>query len=325
MTSIKHNILMHLMQAGTEAVSGQILADSLGVSRTAIWKQLQTLQQEGYVIESTRKGYKLLAAPNKLVAATVIPLLTTKRLGQVWHHFDEVETTQLIAHDLVRENTPDGTVVVAESQTAGRGRMLRPWDSSQGKGIWMTAILRPDVPPHQAPQFTLVTAVSVVSAIKALYPNVNAQIKWPNDLLINGKKCTGILTEMIAEADRVQALLIGIGINVNQQMEDFPQELRTIATSLAIELGEELDRAALAAKVLAYLEQYADHYVQHGFSHIKALWEQHSATIGQQVKATTAREVIEGKAIAITESGVLEIQTAKGEIKGVYSADIELL
>ncbi len=325
MTSIKHDILTYLIQAEGQPVSGQWLADTLGVSRTAIWKQLQILQQEGYEMESTRKGYLLVKTPGKLHESAVAPLLETKRLGRTWHHFDEVESTQLIAHDLVRKGTADGTVVIAELQTAGRGRMLRPWDSAEGKGIWMTVILRPDVLPYQAPQFTLVAAVAVVQAIKALYPALETNIKWPNDLLINGKKCTGILTEMIADPDRIQALLIGIGINVNQQLHEFPEELQSIATSLAIELKEKVDRAALLAKILGYLEHYGDYYVKYGFAPIKTLWEQSSTTIGQQVRATTVREVIEGKAIAITESGVLEIQTATGEIKSVYSADVEII
>lgn len=324
--SMKDEILHRFLNAGGEPISGQQLANDFQVSRTAIWKHLQSLQQEGYTFETIKKrGYKLLAVPDRVDFGQLKQLLTTKRYGQQVHYFDRVESTQLVAHELVRQGAPDGTLVIAEHQTAGRGRMQREWESSEGKGIWMTLIIRPEIAPHQAPQFTLVTAVAVVNAMKASFQNFTPQIKWPNDILVNGKKTTGILTEMIAEENRIQALLIGIGINVNQELTDFPQELQSIATSVAIEEGQQVDRVQLVAKVLDFLEHYGDHYVKHGFPLIKQLWEQSSCTIGSQVRATTLREVVEGEAIAITDSGVLEIRQANGEIKGVYSADIEIL
>lgn len=324
--TMKDEILQRFLNAQGEPISGQQLAEDFEVSRTAIWKHMQTLQQEGYQFETLKKrGYRLIATPDKVDIGQLKQFLQTKRYGQHVHYYESVESTQLIAHELVRSGAPDGTVVIAEHQAAGRGRMMREWESSKGKGIWMTIIIRPDVAPHQAPQFTLVTAVAVVHAMKALFKNFTPEIKWPNDILVNGKKTTGILTEMIAETDRIQALLIGIGINVNQSLEDFPQELQSIATSISVEEGEQVDRVHLVAKVLEYLEQYGDHYVKHGFPLIKSLWEESSATIGKQVKATTLREVIEGEAISITENGVLEIRQANGEIKGVYSADIEIM
>lgn len=324
--TMKDEILQRFLNAQGEPISGQQMADDFNVSRTAIWKHMQSLQQEGYVFETVKKrGYKLISVPDKVDLGQLKQFLTTKRYGQQVHYFETVDSTQLVAHELVRQGAPDGTLVIAEEQTAGRGRMMREWNSSKGKGIWMTIIIRPEIAPHQAPQFTLVTAVAVVNAMKALFKNFTPEIKWPNDILVNGKKTTGILTEMIAEADRIQALLIGIGINVNQQLEDFPEEIQSIATSLAIEEGQSIERVHLVASVLDYLEQYSEQYVQHGFSKIKTLWEESSGTIGKQVKATTLTEVIEGEAISITDTGVLEIRQANGVVKGVYSADIELL
>lgn len=324
--TLKDEILQRFLQANGEPISGQQLADEFQVSRTAIWKHMQSLQQEGYTFETIKKrGYQLMAVPDKVDFGQLKQLLTTKRYGQQVHYFDSVESTQFVAHDLVRQGAPDGTLVIAEHQSAGRGRMMREWESSQGKGIWMTIIIRPEIAPHQAPQFTLVTAVAIVNAMQAMFQNFTPQIKWPNDILVNGKKTTGILTEMIAEENRIQALLIGIGINVNQQLEDFPVELHDIATSLAIEGKESIDRVHLVAEVLNYLEQFSDQYVKDGFSLIKKLWEQSSCTIGSQVRATTLREVVEGEAIAITDFGVLEIRQANGVVKGVYSADIELI
>ncbi|KGR74161.1 biotin--[acetyl-CoA-carboxylase] ligase [Ureibacillus sinduriensis] len=323
--SMKDKILKRFLLASGEPISGQHLAEELGISRTAVWKHLQSLQEEGYAFDTIKKkGYLLLSKPDRVDAASVASMLSTKRFGQTIHYMEECATTQTISHELARNGALDGTVVIAETQTAGKGRMSRPWESTKGKGIWMTVIIKPDVLPHQAPQFTLVAAVAIVNAMKSLYSSFTPVIKWPNDILINGRKCTGILTEMIAEMDRVQALLIGIGINVNQQQEDFPESLHSIATSLSIEEGSLLNRAQLVGTILNYLEKYSDLYIAEGFSPIKILWEEASGTIGKQIKATTLTEVIQGKAIGITESGVLEIQLENGEIRSVYSADIEL-
>lgn len=323
--TIKDEILKRFLSANGEPISGQLLADELGISRTAIWKHLQTLQEEGYTFETIKKkGYVLMTKPDKVDVPRVTAFLTTKRFGQTIHYLEECTSTQTIAHELARNGAKDGTLVIAETQTLGKGRMSRPWESTKGKGIWMTIIIRPDILPHQAPQFTLVAAVSIVNAIKSLCNQFTPYIKWPNDILINGRKCTGILTEMIAEMDRVQSLLIGIGINVNQQLSDFPEELHPIATSLRLEESKPLNRAELVGTILNHLENYCDLYVKEGFAPIKKLWEEASGTIGKRIKATTLTEVIEGKAVGITESGVLEIQTDTGEIKNVYSADIEL-
>lgn len=331
-SSTKDEVLRLLLEANEQPISGQQLADRLHISRTAIWKHIQRLQEEGFQIDTVKKyGYVLhRGAHEQLTQAEVSRYLKTKAFGRMLHLFDEVESTQLIAHNLVSQNTPHGTLVVAEAQTAGRGRMMREWDSAKKKGLWFTVIVRPDCLPHEAPQFTLIAAVAIVNAVKSLYPALTPQIKWPNDILINGRKCTGILTEMIAETDRIRALLIGIGINVNQQQEDFPVSLHSIATSLQMALADvgetgEVNRAELLAEILLYLENYSELYLKHGFGRIKPLWEEASCTIGNQVRATTLREVIVGKAMAITDSGVLQIKKQDGSIAEVYSADVELV
>lgn len=322
---MKDKILKRFLLASGEPLSGQQLADDFEISRTAIWKHLQTLQEEGYTFETIkRKGYLLTDMPDRVDPARISATISTDRYGKTIHYLEECPTTQEIAQQLAREGAPDGTIVIAESQTEGKGRMMRPWESTKSKGIWMTVIVRPNVLPHQAPQFTLIAAVAIVNAMKSLYKNFTPVIKWPNDLLVNGRKCTGILTEMLAEIDRVDALLIGIGINVNQQLNDFPEELHDIATSISIEEGNSIDRGELVASILSYLERYCDQYVQKGFSEIKTLWEESSGTIGKRIRATTLREVFEGVAIGITEDGILEIKLDNGDIKRVYSADIEI-
>ncbi|MFJ7951316.1 biotin--[acetyl-CoA-carboxylase] ligase [Lysinibacillus sp. NPDC096418] len=324
--SMKDEILRKLLAANGEAVSGQELADELNVSRTAIWKHMQTLQEEGYTFETVKKkGYVLTGIPNSLSPMQIELFLNTERFGRHIHHFDVVDSTQIIAHKLAQEGAPDGTIVIGEEQTAGRGRMARPWESAHGTGIWMTVIVRPDVTPQQASSYTLVVAVAVTKAIKTLYKNVEPAIKWPNDLLINGKKCTGILTEMQAEADCVQALLVGIGINANQVESDFSPEIAEIATSLRLAEGEEINRAALVATILQYLEQYTELFVNEGFARIKTLWEQASCTIGQRIEVTTLREQFEGIASGITEEGVLQLTQDNGTVRTIYSGDIRII
>lgn len=323
--SMKDKIIKRFLEAKDEPISGQQLADDLGISRTAIWKHLQNLQEEGYeFITIKKKGYKLIAVPDRVDAAKISSYLKTKRFGHTIHYFEEIDSTQRLAHQLAREGAKDGTIIIAEEQTGGKGRMQRTWYSAKGKGIWMTVIVRPDLLPHQAPQFTLIAAVSIVMAMKSLYTNFTPEIKWPNDILINGKKCVGILTEMLAEMDRVDGLIIGIGINANHEQTDFPDELQEIATSVAIEEKQKVDRAQLVAEILSYLERYTDEYIENGFKSIKQLWVEHSCTIGKRIRASTIREVIEGQAIGITDEGVLEILLDNGQIKKVYSADIEI-
>lgn len=320
----KLEVLKRLQRADGQPLSGQQLADTLAISRTAIWKHMNQLKEEGYVIETIRKkGYILKEVPDIIDVAKIKAALETTSFGQVIHYEEQLASTQPVAHQLAQQGAQEGTIVICEQQTAGKGRMLRPWVSEKGKGIWMSVILRPDVPTYKAPQFTLVAAVAVAKAIEDVV-DVRPEIKWPNDLLINGYKCTGILTEMQAEPDRVNALIMGIGINVNHAAEDFPEELQTIATSLKMIKNKEIDRATLIARILFYLEQYSAAYVADGFTHIKKEWENYSCTLGNRIRVTTLREQFVGQAIEISEEGILSVRLDDGEVKRVYSADITL-
>lgn len=320
----KLEVLKRLQRADGQPLSGQQLADTLAISRTAIWKHMNQLKEEGYVIETIRKkGYILKEVPDIIDVAKIKAALETTSFGQVIHYEEQLASTQPVAHQLAQQGAQEGTIVICEQQTAGKGRMLRPWVSEKGKGIWMSVILRPDVPTYKAPQFTLVAAVAVAKAIEDVV-DVRPEIKWPNDLLINGYKCTGILTEMQAEPDRVNALIMGIGINVNHAAEDFPEELQTIATSLKMITNKEIDRATLIARILFYLEQYSAAYVADGFTHIKKEWENYSCTLGNRIRVTTLREQFVGQAIEISEEGILSVRLDDGEVKRVYSADITL-
>lgn len=322
--AIKFEITKRLLSGNGEPISGQQLADEFGLSRTAIWKHIKELETDGFVIETIKKkGYILVSSPDSIQAAKVEQYLTSTRFGRTIHYFEQCPSTQPIAHQYAQGNAPDGTIVVCEEQTAGRGRMARPWKSSRGKGIWMSVIIRPEIPPMKAPQFTLIAAVAVTRAIEDI-ADVRAEIKWPNDLLINGKKCTGILTELQADVDRVQAIILGIGVNVNQDLEDFPEDIQHIATSIKMITGVPVDRAHLVARILHYLEIYSDMYVEHGFKPLKILWESYSGTLGRRIKAVMVHQQIEGTALGITNDGVLQVQTDDGQIHEIYSADIEI-
>ena len=322
--TVTHKLAGRLIEAKGAAVSGQQLADEFGISRTAVWKHIKELEEQGYEITSVKKkGYSLVSQPDTLEPAGLQPLLKTRVIGRTMVYQQSCASTQIIAHQLAQEGTPAGTVAITEEQTAGRGRMARVWDSAYGKGVWMSIVLRPDVVPQKAPQFTLVAAVAMVRAIEEV-TGVKPEIKWPNDILIKGKKCTGILTELQSDADGIQALIIGIGLNVNQDLSDFGEEVQPIATSLKMESGRAVSRQEMVRSILFHLEQYTDLYVDQGFGILKVLWESYSSTIGNQVRARLPKETLEGIAEGITEDGVLQLRTADGKLHSIYSADIEM-
>jgi BirA family transcriptional regulator, biotin operon repressor / biotin---[acetyl-CoA-carboxylase] ligase len=325
---VQSDIRMKLLDAFTNSgeayLSGQNLADVIGCSRTAVWKHMEELRKEGFQLEAVRrKGYRIIKTPEKITADEIRLGLKTNFIGKNIHYEDSVESTQKIAHRLAYEDVPEGTVVIAEEQISGRGRMDRKWHSPKYTGIWMSLILRPNIPLPKAPQLTLLTAVSVVQAIEDL-TGLTPEIKWPNDILLNGKKITGILTELQAESDRIHSIIIGMGINVNQKLTDFPLDLQKIASSLLIEKGAEISRASLIKGIFTQFEKMYLLYLKEGFLPIKLLWESYAISIGKQIKARTLMGTIEGKALGITEEGVLCIKDQDGIIHQIYSADIEL-
>ncbi|MCI1592422.1 biotin--[acetyl-CoA-carboxylase] ligase [Heyndrickxia oleronia] len=321
---IRKRLLEAFTNANGEFLSGQALADILGCSRTAVWKHIEELRKEGFELEAVRKkGYRIISTMDRVTENEIRLGLKTSKLGSMIQYLDTIDSTQKVAHQLAQEGCPEGTIVVAEEQTNGRGRLTRHWHSPKFTGIWMSIVLRPKLPPFKAPQFTLITAVAVVQAIEQLC-DLQPEIKWPNDILIKGKKVTGILTELQADSDKIHSIIIGIGINVNQTREDFPEELHSVATSIAIENGGKLSRSILIQQILANLEKYYQIYLDKGFAPLKLLWESYAISIGKDIIARTVNEVIAGKAIGISDEGVLKIQDKNGVIHDIYSADIEV-
>lgn len=321
---IRKKLLEAFRQANGEFLSGQALADIVGCSRTAVWKHIEDLRKEGFKLDAIRKkGYRILHTPDRVSQNEIHLGLNTKSLGQTIYYEETVPSTQKLAHQYAQNGAPEGTLVIADEQTEGRGRLMRNWHSSKRTGIWMSLILKPQLPPQRAPQFTLIAAVAVVQAIEEVW-DLHPEIKWPNDILLNGKKVTGILTELQAESDKINSIIIGMGTNVNQTIEDFPQELHSIATSLAIEKGQMIPRSRLVQKILEKLELYYEIYMKEGFSPIKLLWEGYAISIGKEITARTITGEIKGKALGINDDGVLRIQDHSGHIHEVYSADIEV-
>jgi BirA family transcriptional regulator, biotin operon repressor / biotin---[acetyl-CoA-carboxylase] ligase len=321
---IRKQLLEAFAEANGEFLSGQTLAKILGCSRTAVWKHIEELRKEGYQLEAVRKkGYRIVQAPDKVTENEIQFGLQTKRLGQTIYYEESVESTQKIAHRLSYEGYPEGTLVISEEQVAGRGRMTRSWYSPKYTGIWMSLILRPNLPPQKAPQFTLIAAVAISQAIEEI-SGIEAEIKWPNDILIRGKKVTGILTELQADADKIHSIILGMGVNVNQSSTDFAADIQPIATSIAIEAKKKIPRAQLVRRILEKLEIYYDLYMEEGFRPIKLMWESRAVSIGKNIIARTINGTIEGKALGITDEGILQLEDAQGIIHHIYSADIEI-
>jgi BirA family biotin operon repressor/biotin-[acetyl-CoA-carboxylase] ligase len=319
----RKQLLSILLKNKGKYVSGEEISQRLQISRTAIWKHVHELKKDGYQIEGLRKqGYRLLEASESLQPSSLTPFLQSTWLGHQIHLFEETASTQLEAHQLARLQAPSGTIVLAEQQTQGKGRLGRPWFSPKGSGIWMSMIIRPQIPLSHVPQLTLLTAVAVLKAVHKA-TGVKLGIKWPNDLLFEARKVAGILTEVNAEPDLVHYVIIGIGMNANQEEKDFTPDIQHIATSLRLAAGKKVSRKALILHILEEWESLYELWLEHGFTIIKTLWESHSVSLGRFVTARTVNGELAGFARGITDEGVLLLEDEQGQVHKIYSADIE--
>lgn len=319
---MRDTILQLMSQRQGEYISGEELSRRLGVSRTAVWKHIQALREEGYVIDSQpRSGYRLLERPDLLLPGEVQAGLQTHVFGRQFHHYAEVGSTNDVARELANEGAPEGTVVVAEKQTRGRGRLGRNWFSPSGQGIWFSVILRPPLAPSEVTKITLVAAVAVARALRGL-TGLDVRIKWPNDLLVGGKKLVGILTQLNAEVEKINYVVIGIGVNANVDMTTFPPEVRTIATSIRVELGQPFSRVKILQRILEELETAYQSFIHGGFPSLLQEWKQLSYTLGRWVKVTQPTEEVEGLATDVDEDGCLVLRLADGSCRRVIAGDV---
>lgn len=306
-----------------EWVSGEALSKVLGVTRTTVWKRIKALQSQGYAIEtSSRKGYRLVSLPDILSREEVVPGLRTKVFGQKdYFYLQEVDSTNNYAKMLAADGYPEGTAVVAEQQTAGRGRRGRSWHSRPGEGIYLSLILRPVLPLNEISRVTLAAAVAVVEVLKR-EARLASGIKWPNDILVNGKKITGILTEAVTDIDGVEYIIVGIGINVNNSAADFPQEFRDTATSVREEVKQKVSRIKLLQGLLEYWESNYQQILNGEFNIILEKVRSLSLAIGRDVLIDSVNGAVAGRAIDIDNHGFLMVRDAHGNIHHVMSGEI---
>ncbi len=315
--------ILSMLRTREGYLSGQELCEKFGVSRTAIWKVINQLKKEGYQIEAVQnKGYHLVHIPDVLSESEIKSCLHTQWAGQNLHFLKETGSTNVDARRCLDNGEPHGTLVVADTQVAGRGRRGRSWESPAGTTISMTLALKPDFAPDKASMLTLVMAVAVAEAIEDVC-GLEGRIKWPNDIVVNRKKICGILTEMSVEADYIQSVVIGVGINVNQKV--FPEEIRETASSLSVERGEDIRRAAVIASVMEHFEKHYEQFVQAGdLSSLKETYEKLLVNRRQKVRVLDPKGAFEGVAEGITDRGELLVQREDGSVTEVYAGEVSV-
>ena len=318
---MREKVIKAILDSGENFMSGEQLSKKLGISRTAVWKHINALREEGYNIESVnKKGYRLAEKPDDILSSENIAYnLPTEFIGKKVIHLDTVGSTNDYAKE-IGNKVSGGTLIISEQQTKGKGRLGRVWKSKSGDGIWMSLIIKPKIEPYKSPFLTLVAGASVVKALSNL--GVEASIKWPNDIIVHNKKICGILTELSAEMERVNYVVIGIGINI--KTIDFPDEIKEKATSLYKE-GYKLSRVDIVRQFCIEFEKLYKGYILDGNKQdTLELCRKYSAIIGKQVYVikNNKRELV--KCIDINENGNLIVKEKNGEIQEIMSGEVSI-
>jgi BirA family biotin operon repressor/biotin-[acetyl-CoA-carboxylase] ligase len=317
--------IISALRKNPDGVSGAELAEQLRISRAAVWSRIQEFRQLGYDIEAgPHFGYRLTGEPDALLADDLLARLgKTKIIGRDIHVFEQTTSTNDVIEKLARDGVREGVVVFAESQTRGRGRLGRKWISPARKGLWFSILLRPNLRPQETTQLTVASATALRRAIVS-QTRLQPEIKWPNDMLLGGKKVAGILTELSAEVDRVRHVILGIGIDVNQDASEFPAELRKIASSLKIESGEAISRPALAVEILHELDRDYSRVCAGKFSELAEEWVEHCATIGKDVVVQIGDRKTRGRAESLDDDGALILRTEHGRLQRITGGDVTI-
>lgn len=319
---MKNKVLRLLKETKDEFLSGEKISDEFGVSRSAIWKHMNKLKEEGYEIESVSgKGYRITASPDILTYEEIESYLDTEFIGRNLEYFPSLSSTNIKAKEIGIESE-EGTLILAEEQTQGKGRLGREWTSPKGKGIWMSIILKPEIDPRKVSKITLIGAAAVNQGLKDM--GIDSKIKWPNDIIINNKKVSGILTEMSCELNRIHYVVMGIGINVNLNKEDLGDELVGKATSLKMATGKKIDRKRLLASILNYFEMlYIPFSEKEDLSQSINICRENSCLIGKEVRIIRGDTETLGKAIDIDEEGGLVIDYGD-RVESVISGEVSI-
>jgi BirA family biotin operon repressor/biotin-[acetyl-CoA-carboxylase] ligase len=298
--------ILNILRDEKRVVSGEILSDRLGISRVSIWKHIKKLREIGYPIEATSMGYCLISAPDVLY-----PWEFGDRESKI-HYFDEVDSTMNVARELARNDCPHFTVVIAGRQTKGRGRLKRTWLSSDG-GLYFTMILRPKIPPALSSRVNFAASMILARTLGKMF-EIDAMVKWPNDILIGGRKVSGLLSEMEAETDMVRFVNVGVGINVNND----PTVGEPMAISLKKILGRKIPRRAILSEFLNSFESRLSHGA---LENVVSEWKKYSETLNRHVRIVTNREISEGLAIDVDKNGALILKLADGSLKQIIHGD----
>jgi BirA family biotin operon repressor/biotin-[acetyl-CoA-carboxylase] ligase len=319
----KEKILNLLRSSCPGFVSGEELARKCGISRTMVWKHIKSLEREGFGIEAVpSQGYKITATPDILRLSDIKPGLKTGVIGKKILLLSETASTNTLAMEMAAEGTPEGTVVIAETQTGGKGRLGRKWISPKGN-LYLSVVLRPNIPIQKAPLITLTGAVAVALAIRKTC-GLEAGIKWPNDILVSGKKVSGLLTEMSAEQDRIRHIVLGIGVDVNMDMSELPLEVRSQTTTLAAEAGAKINRIVLLQQVLRDLERWYQEFLAHEGAVLEE-WKKLNITTGNRITVSGAGEALDGLAQGVDRDGRLIVRLDDGTIRTVAAGDVMIV
>ena len=321
---VSEEVLLALKRNLGSFVTVKELKRSFNLSPAMISKAVKELRSWGYQIEGEDyKGYRLASIPDQLSPLEIKDGLKTKVLGKKIYAFRSLGSTNQLGFALAENGAPEGTLIVAEKQTKGKGRLGRSWHSPPNLGIWMSLILRPSIPPAKASGLSLCAGLALALAINEM-TGLDAQIKWPNDCLIDGKKVAGILLELSAEIDRVNFVIVGVGINVNQALEDFPKNLVKNATSLRIEKKETVNRLALLRLFLEKFEKIYFDFKKFGLPKYHEEIKKQFFLLGKKVKLKMGKKSIKGIAVDIDENGALIIQTKEGE-KKIFCGEVTVI
>lgn len=303
-------------------ISGQEISQTLNVSRAAVWKQVELLREQGFEIEAQRsRGYRLLGGPDLMLASEVEKGLECKWLGSPLVCLDEIDSTNARARRLAEAGGAAGTVVIADRQSAGRGRLGRRWESPSAVNLYCSILLRPQIPVQQAPQLTFLSAVAVVETLNQLY-KLSARVKWPNDILVDGKKIAGLLNEMSAETEQIHFVILGIGVNLNMSAEQFPEELNYPATSVLLETGAKVDRVVFVRTFLQRMDSCYGEFLAEGFVPIRRRWEALCDLMNMCVQIDKG---MVGTVVGLDSDGALRLQLDDGRVERVMAGDVRPL
>lgn len=323
MASSRKTEILELLRESNDSISGQQMCEKLGISRTAIWKYMSQLKEEGYEIEAVQnRGYRLIGTPDVLSLSELQSRIKTSFAGRDLQYFDVIDSTNLEAKRQAEDGAREGLLVVADKQEAGRGRRGRSWSSPSGANIFMTLLLRPQIAPEKTAGITLVMAASVAKAVREV-TGLPAMIKWPNDIVVHKKKTVGILTELTMEMGYVQYLVCGVGLNVNQI--DFPDEIKETASSFYLESGKKVNRAFLIERIMEYFEEYYQIFLEtEDMTGLLSIYNEMLVNKEAEVRVLDPKGEFEGIAHGITKTGELVVEKKDGSVEHIYAGEVSV-